>query len=154
MIVNFQKINHLKILNYIYEANSFSILLKYWQLVYFLVYWYKKATYPISLKLAQKRYQTKLNLFSSYYYYFCVYFFDLKYLNNMDNLKKYLINFNIKNYLHDDIVYELNETKTDRKKGDTLDLNVFIMNAIYLKINYNYYYNLYNLLHLNIWYRK
>lgn len=152
MIVNFQKINYLKLLSYIYESDSYSILIKYWQLIYFLAYWYKKATYPISLKLTQKRYQTKLNLFSSYYYYFCRYFWVLNYLNNSDNLKNYLINFGVKNYLQDEITYNLNETKTDRKKGETLNLNVFILDNIDLKINYNYYYNLFPLNYLNICY--
>ena len=149
MTINFSGINHLKVLNYIYNGGSYSILLKYWQLVYFLAFWYKKVLFSRSLKISYKKYQTHFNLFRSFYRYFSRYFRDLKAYSYDDSLNNYLINFNIRNYINDEHNYILNELKVEKKKNTQLDLSVFLFEDIDLIIDYNYSYNLYPLQYLN-----
>lgn len=149
MIVNFKRINYLKILGYIYNGSSYSLLLKYWQLVYFLAYWYKKILFTRNFKISYKKYQTQLNLFRSFYRYFSRYYRSIKYYDYDDNLNNYLINFNIKNYLNDELNYNLNELKVEKKKNTQLDLSVFLLDDIEMPITYSYNYNLYSLQYLN-----
>ena len=145
MIVNYRNINLLEIINYIQKNESYSILIKYWRVLYFIFRWNNYFLFPMKYKLTKKRYNTQLNLLYFFWKYLRFYF--IKY--NLYELNIYVENFIEKKIYKDEKSINWNELKKEKKIENYITFNIYFDWEIYLNEDYKLFYNLYYLNYLN-----
>lgn len=145
MIVNYRNINLLEIINYIQKNKSYSIIIKYWRMLYFIFRWNNYFLFPMKYKLTKKRYKTQLNLLYFFWKYLKNYFIK----NNLYELNFYIENFIEKRIYKDDRSINWNELKKEKKIENYIFFNIYFDSILELNENYKLFYNLYYLKYLN-----